>query len=52
MWSGTSFAVPMVVAALVRDMANNNHTAQEAVEAVIDAPHLGRIPGLGTVVNI
>lgn len=52
MWSGTSFAVPAVVAALLRHMAHNNHTAQQAVEAVIDAPHLGRIPGLGTVVNI
>jgi len=52
MWSGTSFAVPMVAAAILRDMAYNNHTAQQAVKAIIDAPHLGRIPGLGTVVNI
>ena len=52
MWSGTSFAVPMVAAGLLRDMAHHGRTAKQAVEAVIDAPHLGRIPGLGTVVNI
>lgn len=51
-WSGTSFAAPTVVAALAREMMRTNCTAKEAVERVIDAPGLFRIPGLGTVVNI
>jgi subtilisin family serine protease len=50
-WSGTSFAVPAVAAALLRHMALTGKTAKESVADVIDAPWLGRIPGLGTVVN-
>ena len=51
-WSGTSFAAPVVVGALVREMRGSYCTPIEAVERLIDAPWLGGIPGLGTVVNI
>jgi subtilisin family serine protease len=51
-WSGTSFAAPIVTAALLRTMALTGCTAKEAVTAVIDAPGLHRMPGLGTVVNL
>jgi hypothetical protein len=50
-WSGTSFASPVVVAALAREMATTGCSAPEAVERVIDAPHLARLPNLGTIVN-
>ena len=51
-WSGTSFAAPMVVAALVREMRLNDCSNTEAVARLIHAPHLARIPGMGTIVNI
>jgi hypothetical protein len=51
-WSGTSFAAPVVAAALGRTMTMMNCSAKEAVERVIDHPSLMRIPFLGTVVNI
>ena len=51
-WSGTSFAAPLVIAALVREMRRGPCSAAESVRRVIDAPHLGRLPGLGTVVNV
>ncbi len=51
-WSGTSFAAPMVVAALARFMQSCGCTAPDTVKHLIDAPHLGRIPGMGTVVNL
>ncbi len=51
-WSGTSFAVPIVVAALVREMTRCQCNAKDAVEKVIDDPSLYRIPGLGTVINL
>jgi hypothetical protein len=51
-WSGTSFAAPAVVGALVREMRATSCTQAEAVARLIDAPWLGRIPGLGTVVNV
>ena len=51
-WSGTSFAAPAVIGALVREMRRSRCTPTEAVEHVIDASWLGRIPGLGTVVNV
>jgi len=50
-WSGTSFSAPIVVAALARELQLGLTTAQ-AVERVIDAPGLLRIPDLGTVVNV
>jgi hypothetical protein len=50
-WSGTSFAAPVVVGALAREMLRTGCSAQDAVSSVIDAPWALRIPGLGTVVN-
>jgi hypothetical protein len=50
-WSGTSFAAPIVVGALAREMANGA-SAVEAVTWLIDHPALLRIPGLGTVINV
>jgi subtilisin family serine protease len=51
-WSGTSFSAPAVIGALAREMRLRGCTQAEAVEYIIDAPWLGRIPGLGTVVNV
>jgi hypothetical protein len=57
-WSGTSFAVPVVVAAVARELVcgvspnGGNLDAATAVERVVRAPHLARLPCLGTVVNI
>jgi len=51
-WSGTSFAAPVVVGALARTMIEAGCTGREAVARVIDAPALLRINGLGTVVNV
>ena len=51
-WSGTSFAAPVVVAALAREMRRSGVDAKGAVARVIDAPGLLRIPDLGTVVNL
>lgn len=51
-WSGTSFAAPVVVAALAREMATTGCTASEAVERIVLAPHLARLPNMGTIVNI
>ncbi|MGH9164523.1 MAG: S8 family peptidase [Acidimicrobiales bacterium] len=51
-WSGSSFAGPVVVGALARMMKACGCTAKEAVERVVDAPWLYRIPNLGTVVNV
>jgi hypothetical protein len=52
LWSGTSFAAPVVVGALAATMAAVGCSAAEAVNRVIDAPALMRIPYLGTVVNV
>jgi hypothetical protein len=51
-WSGTSFAAPVVTAAVVRQMVLTGADAEQAVAEVVDAPALFRIPGLGTVVNL
>ena len=51
-WSGTSFAAPAVIGALVREMRRTGCSAVESVAHVIDAPWLARLPGLGTVVNV
>lgn len=39
------------VAALAREMATTGCPATEAVERVIRAPHLARLPDMGTIVN-
>ena len=51
-WSGSSFAAPVVVAALAREMQLQGCTAAAAVDTVIDGPSLFRLDDLGTVVNI
>ncbi|OAI41149.1 hypothetical protein AYO38_04505 [bacterium SCGC AG-212-C10] len=51
-WSGTSFAAPIVVAALAREIERTGGTALEAVARIIDAPELLRIRNLGTVINL
>jgi len=51
-WSGTSFAAPLVAAALVRHMTLHKTTGPNAVKAIITAPGLLQLPGLGTVVNM
>ena len=57
-WSGTSFAVPVVVAAVARELVcgrsptGGDVDAVAAVDRVVRAPHLARLPCLGTVVNI
>lgn len=51
-WSGTSFAAPIVAAALLRHMTATGGDAKRAVAEVVDAPALFRLPGLGTVVNL
>jgi subtilisin family serine protease len=50
-WSGSSFSAPIVVAALAREL-QHGLTPAEAVERVVDAPGLLRIPDFGTVVNV
>jgi hypothetical protein len=50
-WSGTSFAAPVVVAALAREIATTGCTATEAVDRIVRASHLARLPNMGTVVN-
>lgn len=51
LWSGTSFAAPIVAAALVRAMAHDGCDANEAVKRTIDNPCLARLPCYGTIVN-
>lgn len=57
-WSGTSFAGPVVAAALAREIRRLSPLngapapASAAVASVVDAPSLLRLPGLGTVVNL
>ncbi len=51
-WTGTSFAGPIVAAAIAREMLRAGCTAEEAVTTVLDGPDLMRIPNLGTVVNL
>jgi len=51
-WSGTSFSAPVVVAAIAREMVTGPCSAADALERVVGAPHLLRLPCLGTVVNL
>ncbi len=50
-WSGSSFSAPLVTGALARELAAGA-TADQAVARLIDDPHLLRLAGLGTVVNV
>ena len=51
-WSGTSFAAPVVVAALAREMMLTGCEASDAVELLVKAAHLARLPNMGTIVNL
>ena len=51
-WSGTSFSVPVVIGALLREMALGGLDAHKAVERLLRAEHTLRIPDLGAVVNL
>lgn len=57
-WSGTSFAAPVVAGAIARAMSDpvgagaGGMTPAEAAGVVIDQPGLMRLPGYGTVVNV
>ena len=50
-WSGTSFAAPVVVAAIAREMVLGTCDAKEAAKRVVYAPDALRIRCLGTVVS-
>lgn len=56
-WSGTSFAGPIVASAIARltmtapTVLNRTITTNEAKRRLIDPPWLLHVPGLGTVVN-
>ena len=50
-WSGTSFAAPVAVAALAREMVLGSCSAKEAADRVVYAPGALRIRCLGTVVT-
>ena len=51
-WSGTSFAAPIVAAAIAQTMKlRDGITANDAVQQLIDDPRAFRLPCYGTVVN-
>jgi len=52
MWTGTSFAAPIVTAAIARHMALMRTDADTAAIRVVHSPGLARSPGVGTVVNL
>ena len=49
-WSGTSFAAPVVVAAIAREMVLGDCTAKQAAKRVVYSPAALRIRCLGSVV--
>jgi subtilisin family serine protease len=57
-WSGTSFACPIVAGAIARLVTtapvvfNHTLTAADAKRRLLEPPWLLRIPNLGTVVNL
>jgi hypothetical protein len=50
-WSGTSFAAPVVAAAIAREMVLGDCTAKQAADRVVYSPAALRIRCLGTVVG-
>jgi hypothetical protein len=50
-WSGTSFAAPLVTAAIAQRMEAEGQTAREAARDLVFAPGLPRLPGLGVFVE-
>ena len=51
-WSGTSFAAPIVAAAIAREASLYGISSKAAAERVVHDKRLYRMPGLGTVVNM
>ncbi len=65
-WSGTSFSAPIVIGALLQhramqpaakqggagDSETRRKSLATAVARLIDDPHLCRMPGIGTIVNV
>ena len=51
-WSGTSFAAPIVAAAIAREVSLYGISASAAAERVVHDKRLFRMPDLGTVVNL
>jgi len=50
-WSGTSFAAPLVTAAIAQRMTTDGRSAREAVRDLLLDPDAQRIPGLGVLVK-
>jgi hypothetical protein len=50
-WSGTSFAAPLVTAAIAQRMTTDGRSAREAVRDLLLDPAARRIPGLGVLVE-
>lgn len=50
-WTGTSFAAPVVGAALARELNEGVETGEAAVDKLIDGPDALRLPCFGTVVH-
>ena len=50
-WTGTSFAAPVVGAALAQELNEGEETGEHAVEKLIDGPDALRLPCFGTVVH-
>ncbi len=50
-WSGTSFAAPLVAAALAQEVLSTGDSPRDAVDRIIEQPELYRLQGLGVVVN-
>ena len=51
-WSGTSFAAPIVAAAIAHEVVTAGLSPQFAEERTVSNPRLVRLPGLGTIINI
>ena len=51
-WCGTSFAAPIVAAAIGREIVLYGIEPEDAAERVVDDPRLFRLANLGTVVNL
>ena len=51
-WSGTSFAAPIVAAAIAREASLYGISSKAAADRVVHDKRLYRMPGLGTVINM
>ena len=50
-WSGTSFAAPLVTAAIAQRMTTAHRSAKEAAQDLLSDPAARRVPGLGVLVE-